>query len=152
MAQTNFLVPLTLLLFASVVESSAEIPLFWDKVSITSPAFGGAVFSASLTESRQLDSISFEVRDKALDIPRTCLEGLYNPYLNGVKIGYSHLHTGREVWSIAIPFDATDSVELEAEFNLVFTDAELLWSYKTIQIDQVTWEDTDVCPLPATLP
>ena len=151
MPRKNVFVPLSLLLFASVVESSAETPLFWDTVSITSPAFGGAVFSASLTESRQLDSISFEVRDKALDIPKSCLEGLYNPYLNGVKIGYGHLHTGREVWAIAIPFDATDSVELEAEFNLLFSDSELLWSYKTIQIDQVTWEDTDVCPLPTAL-
>lgn len=152
MLRKNAFVSLAMLLSPMVVKASGEIPLFWDTITITSPARGGAVLAASLTEERQLDEISFKVRDKALDIPERCLEGLHNPYLNGLNMSYGQFRSGQEYWTINIPFDGTDSVEFAAEFRLIFSDAKLLWSYMTIQIDRATWEDTDVCPLQGATP
>ena len=99
-----------------------------------------------------MDKISFRIRDKALDIPEKCLEGLFNPYLNGLKIRYGQFHTGEEYWTLEIPFDGTESVELEAEFRFVFSEEELLLSYQWIQIDDSTWERRDVCPRTAAFP
>ncbi|MDJ0758870.1 MAG: hypothetical protein QNJ19_05685 [Woeseiaceae bacterium] len=130
---------------ASASLASVEVPLPWHTVSISSSERGGAELTVSLTESRQLDKISLKIRDKDVDIPDRCLEGLFNPYLNGLKIRYGQFHSGEEYWTVEIPFDGTGSVELESKFTLVFSETRLLWADQSIQIDDSAWEDRNVC-------
>ena len=129
------------------VLASGETPLFWKSVHIRTADRGGAELSAATGDNGALERLELSIRGREIAIPPRCLSGLVRPYLNGVSISYSQSAVGDSYWSLAIPYDGTESVELESTFNLVFSDEALLWSYQSIQIDDRTWEDRDVCPL-----
>lgn len=134
-------------LIGGLASASVEIPLTWKSVHIQTTDRGGAELRATIDDEGNLGSLKFVVRGSTVSIPQSCLDGLVRPYLNGLDLSYGQSETGQSYWSIEIPFDGTDSVELGSTFNLLFSQEALLWSYKSIQIDENTWEDVDVCPL-----
>jgi len=125
--------------------ASVDLPLTWRSVHIHTDEFGGAELRAAVDEAGDLDQLELTIRGRQMDIPAHCLQGLVKPYLNGISLEYGQTLSGQGIWSIEVPFDGTGSVELESTFNLVFSDTELFWSYQSIQIDDRTWEDRDVC-------
>ena len=127
--------------------ASPELALQWNTVEISSDDRGGATVLGSIDEDGALERLSVTIRGHKIAIPSQCLDGLIRPYLNGISISYGQFQSGQSYWSVTMPFDGTGSVELEATFNLVFSETQLLWSYVTIQLDERTWEDRDVCPL-----
>ena len=145
------LVAIAVLSILCLIEESAlasvEIPLTWKSVHIQTADRGGAELWASVDDEGNLDTLDIVVRGSAISIPQKCLEGLVRPYLNGLDLSHGQTETGQSYWSIEIPFDGTGSVELGSTFNLMISQEALLWSYKSIQIDENTWEDVDVCPL-----
>ncbi len=129
------------------VAASVDIPLTWESIHIQMSDRGGAEVIAANGENGELERLELIIRGTKLSIPQRCLKGLVRPYLNGISLSYGQFEMGQSYWSLEIPFDGTASVELGSTFNLVFSEQELLWSYKSIQIDERTWEDIDVCPL-----
>lgn len=129
-------------LFASV-----DIPLTWKSMHIQTADHGGAEIRATVDDKGRLDTLDIVIRGSAVSFSESCLEGLVRPYLNGLNLSYGQSAAGRSYWSIEIPFDGNDSVRLGSIFNLMFSQDALLWSYKSIQIDENSWEDVDVCPL-----
>lgn len=128
--------------------ASVDVPLTWRSVQIQTDQFGGAKLQAAIDKSGALKRLELRIRGRKLSIPQRCLQGLFRPYLNGIRIMYGKFRSGTSYWTVEIPFDGTGSVELGANFNLVFTERELVWSYQSVQIDAGTWEDRDVCDLP----
>jgi hypothetical protein len=128
------------------VGASVDIPLTWKSVHIRTDDRGGAELNAAIGTSGELDRLELTIRGRQIAIPPKCLQGLVRPYLNGISIAYGQFDSGQSSWSLEIPFDGSGSVEFGATFNLVFSDTELVWSYQSIQIDDRTWEDRDVCP------
>lgn len=125
--------------------ASVDIPLTWQSIYIQSDDRGGAKLKAAIGTSGDLDRLELTIRGRRISIPAHCLEGLIRPYLNGISLAYGQFESGRGYWTLEVPFDGTGSVELGSTFNLVFSDTELVWSYQSIQIDDRTWEDRDVC-------
>jgi len=132
------------------VEASVDIPMTWESIHIQTSDRGGAELRTATDEKGDLERLELIVRGTKLSIPQRCLEGLVRPYLNGLNLSYGQSEMGQSYWSLKIPFEGTGSVELGSTFNLMFSEKELLWSYKSIQIDERTWEDIDVCPLAAS--
>ncbi len=121
--------------------------MFWKSIHIHTADRGGAELLAVTDDGGALERLELSIRGKDVSIPPRCLSGLVRPYLNGVSISYGRFESGESYWSLEIPYDGTESVELESTFSLVFSDEALIWSYQTIQIDDTTWEDRDVCEL-----
>jgi len=128
------------------VAASVDIPLTWKSIHIQTADRGGAELQAATSKSGGLERLELTIRGRKISIPQRCLEGLVRPYLNGISITYGQFESGQSYWSLEVPFDGTGSVELGSTFNLVFSDRELVWSYQSVQIDDRTWEDRDVCP------
>jgi len=126
--------------------ASVDIPLTWKSIYIQTDDRGGAELKAAIGKGGDLDRLELTIRGRKISIPPHCLQGLVRPYLNGISIAYGQFRSGQSYWSLEVPFDGTGSVELGSTFNLVFSDTELVWSYQSIQIDDRTWEDRDVCP------
>ena len=129
------------------VAASVDIPLTWKSIHIQTTDRGGAEVQAITGESGDLERLELAIRGRKISIPQRCLKGLVQPYLNGISIAYGQFESGQSYWSLEVPFDGTGSAELGSTFNLMFSERELLWSYKSVQIDERTWEDIDVCPL-----
>ena len=127
--------------------ASVDVPLSWKSVHIRSDDRGGAEIQAAIGSEGDLDRLELTIRGRNVPVPARCLRGLVRPYLNGIRIAYGQFHTGQSYWAVQIPFDGTGSVELESTFSLVFSETALIWSYQSIQLDEFTWEDRDVCPL-----
>ena len=126
--------------------ASGDAPLTWESIHIQSAERGGAELQAAIGRDGDLERLDLKIRGRRVDFPPHCLKGLVRPYLNGIRISYGQSLSGDSYWSLEIPFDGTGSVELGATFNLVFSDQALVWSYLSIQVDDRTWEDRDVCP------
>lgn len=126
--------------------ASADIPLTWKSIHIHTDDRGGAELKAATGMGGDLDRLELTIRGRRIAIPAHCLQGLVRPYLNGISIAYGQFESGQSYWSIEVPFDGSGSVELGSTFNLVFSDTEIVWSYQSIQIDDSTWDDRDVCP------
>lgn len=142
--------PATLVLFWSLgigpAAASVDIPLTWKSIHIQTDDRGGVELEAAIDAGGDLERLELTIRGRPIAIPAHCLQGLVRPYLNGINIAYGESLSGQSNWSLEIPFDGTGSVELGSKFNLVFSDTKLVWSYQSIQIDDRTWEDRDVCP------
>ena len=130
--------------------ASADVPLKWTSARIQSDDHGGAEIEAAIDDNGDLDRLDLAIKGRRILIPPHCLRGLIRPYLNGIGIAYGQFGSGQSYWSVEIPFDGNGSVELGSTFNLVLSDTELVWSYQSIQIDDGTWEDRDVCPYTST--
>ena len=133
-------------LASGIVAATGESPLTWQSIRILSDDHGGAELVAKTGEGGALKKLKVTIRDREIAIQKQCLKGLNRPYLNGISLSYSQAQSGEGLWSLKIPYDGTQSVELESTFNLVFSETALLWSYQSIQVDDRTWEDHDVCP------
>ena len=129
------------------VAASVDIPMTWKSIHIQTSDRGGAEVLVAIGENGDLERLELTIRGRTISIPQRCLKGLVRPYLNGINIAYGQSELGQSYWSLEVPFDGTGSVELGSTFNLMFSERELLWSYKSVQIDERTWEDIDVCPL-----
>ena len=140
---------LTWIFASGSILATGESPLTWTSVNIESADHGGAKLSAAIDNGGALERLELSIRGRVISIPQRCLDGLVRPHLNGVSLSYSESVSGQGYWSLKVPYDGTESVELESTFNLLFSEAALLWSYQSIQIDDRTWEDRDVCPLSA---
>lgn len=134
-------------LIPGVALASGEVPLTWKSLRIQSAERGGAELEATVDDDGNLERLSLTVKGRNIPIPPRCLKGLVRPYLNGISIRYGQFESGQDYWSVEVPFDGTGSVELEATFSLVLSDRDLLWSYRSIQVDDTTWENRDVCAL-----
>jgi len=128
------------------VGASVDVPLTWKSIHIRTDDRGGAEIDAAIGSSGDLDRLELTIKGRLISIPAHCLQGLVRPYLNGISVAYGQFVSGKSYWSLEILFDGTESVELKSTFNLVFSETELMWSYQSIQIDDRTWEDRDVCP------
>ena len=128
------------------VAASVDVPLNWKSILIQTDDRGGAELKAAIGAGGDLDRLELTIRGRPISVPARCLHGLVRPYLNGINIAYGQFESGQSYWALELPFDGTGSVELESTFNLVFSETRLVWSYKTIQIDDKTWENRDVCP------
>ena len=147
MKRSAAIVFLTWSLVVGSAAASVDIPLTWESIHIQTSDRGGAEVLAATGESGDLERLELTIRGSKLSIPQRCLKGLVRPYLNGINISYGQSESGQSYWSLEVPFDGTGSVELGSTFNLMFSERELLWSYMSVQIDERTWEDIDVCPL-----
>lgn len=126
--------------------ASVEVPLTWKSVQIQTDDHGGAELNARIDSAGELERLQLTIRDHRIDIPLHCLRGLTRPWLNGIRMTYGQFESGQSYWSVEIPFDGSGSVTLGSNFNLVFSETDLLWSYQAIQLGEGTWEDRDVCP------
>ena len=133
-----------------IATASGDVPLTWKSIHIQSADRGGVELQAAIASDGDLERLELKIRGRSVHIPPRCLNGLVRPYLNGISISYGQFQSGDSYWSLEIPFDGTGSVELGSTFNLVLSDKALLWSYQSIQIDNRTWENRDVCPKQGT--
>ena len=133
----------------ALVAASPEIPLFWNTVQVTTEDRGGATVEAAVDGDGELEILKVTIRDHDIQIPTLCLAGLTRPLLNEMSVVYGQFDSGQSYWSLQFPFDGTGSVEFGAIFYLIFSERELIWSYKSTQIDDRTWEDQDVCAIDA---
>ena len=136
---------LSLVIAMNCACASPDIVLPWSSIEVKSTKTGGVHVLAELGADRQLSRLRIRLGGENIEIPNECRSGLESPLLNGLTIGYGRWNAGNKYWVVKIPYDGTKSVDLGSYMAFVLSKHELIWSYRSVQLDKSTWEDTDIC-------